>query len=351
MPEGFLKIGMIGAGIVGQTAHLANFTTMKNCRVVALAELRPTLAAAVGAQFGIARLYQNHRELLEDPEIDAVIVATRRPATGPIVQDAFQARKHVLSEKPMAHTVAQAVGLVRAAEAAGCLYAVGFMKRHDLGYQQGKQRFIELCQSRDYGCPLLIRVFNYNGNFAPGNHGFAMSDEARPEGLELWPVAPEFIPRDKWEDYSWFVNVFSHSINLLRDFTEVEPEVVHVDLSRKNGRLIQLACSGVPCILELVESKNISWHEGIEVIFEQARLTIFMPPPLLRQAAAEVVFTDGPSGMVSRWQDKTGSWAFRRQAENFVDSIIRKNMPVASGQDAVSDLALIEKIWQCSLGQ
>ncbi|WP_162131081.1 Gfo/Idh/MocA family protein, partial [Bradyrhizobium liaoningense] len=101
-------IGIIGTGMVGQMCHLANFAANPSCRVVAIADLRPDLAAAAAQKFGISRVYGTHRELLADSEVSAVVVVTKRRATGPIVLDALNSGRHVLSEKPMAYTTGQA---------------------------------------------------------------------------------------------------------------------------------------------------------------------------------------------------------------------------------------------------
>src|SRR6478609_2542696 len=102
--------------MVGQMCHLANFASNPACRVVAVADLRPDLAAAAARKFGITRVYATHRELLADSEVSGVVVVTRRRATGPIVLDALNSGRHVLSEKPMAYTTAQATSLVEAAQ-------------------------------------------------------------------------------------------------------------------------------------------------------------------------------------------------------------------------------------------
>ena len=84
---GKLNIGMIGAGFIGQLGHLMNFIEIPNCKVLALAELRPELRKKVAERFDIPRTYSSHLELLKDPEIDAVVVVTPRALTGPIVLD------------------------------------------------------------------------------------------------------------------------------------------------------------------------------------------------------------------------------------------------------------------------
>ena len=103
-----IGIGIVGAGMVGQMCHLANFVANPACRVVAVTDLRPELAAAAAAKFGVPRVYRSHLEMLADTDVTSVVVVTRRRATGPIVLDALNCGRHVLSEKPMAYTTAQA---------------------------------------------------------------------------------------------------------------------------------------------------------------------------------------------------------------------------------------------------
>src|SRR5438046_295524 len=97
-----LNIGMIGAGFIGQLAHLMNYVEIKDCRVLALAEYRPELRRRVAQRFEIPRTYATHHELLQDADVDAVVVVTPRAFTAPVVLDCLKAGKHVLSEKPMA---------------------------------------------------------------------------------------------------------------------------------------------------------------------------------------------------------------------------------------------------------
>src|SRR5262249_26286870 len=196
-----IGIGMVGAGMVGQLAHLANFAKVPGCRVTAIAELRPQLGKLAAERFGVPRVYASHREMLAADAVDAVVVVTRRPATGPIVLDALQAGKHVLSEKPMAHSVEQGRRLVEAARARGLVYSIGFMKRHDAGTAAARRLLAEWLASGEMGSATLLRAWCYGGEFNLRPQDSVMSDEVRPEGLELWPTTPEFIPRAQREDY------------------------------------------------------------------------------------------------------------------------------------------------------
>jgi predicted dehydrogenase len=336
--------------MIGQLAHISNFADLPNCRVGAIAELRPELGRQAAARFQIDRVYPTHRELLADPEIDAVVVVTRRPATGPIVRDALRAGKHVLSEKPMAPTREMAQSLVDIAAAAKRKYAIGFMKRHDAGVQHAKKLLDALIESNELGRLILMRAYCFGGEFLVGSADFAMTEETRPDGLELWPLAPDWLPPDMVADYAWFLNVFVHDLNLLRFFAGRTPEVTAVDLRRPNGRLVLFDFGDFPGILEMAEVNIHEWQEGVEILFENGRLRVALPPPLLRNVPARIELVRGGGHKdivrpVAPW-----SWAFARQAEAFVTDIISEREPIASGRDSVEDMILAEQIWRRHLG-
>lgn len=342
-----LGIGMIGAGMVGQVAHLTNFVQVAGCEVVALAELRPELGRKAASKFGISKVYSSHHELLRDDRVEAVVVVTRRAATGPVVLDALTSGRHVLSEKPMAHTLAQARHLVDAAATRDLRYALGFMKRHDAGAQLAKRLLDDARESGALGRVLLARIYCHGGEFACGVDGFVMTDEPRPEGLALWPIAPEWLSADLAEDYAWFLNVYSHDVNLLRYLFPGPCVVKSADLSRRNGRVVLLDEGTFPIVLELAESRADQWREGAEVLFERGRLALRFSSPMERNQPARVTLYRAGAG--STEYDVEWSWSFRRQAEAFVVDVLDGRPPLASGQDSLEDMRLIEDIWRCHL--
>jgi predicted dehydrogenase len=345
-----LGIGFVGAGMVGQVAHLANYVGNPDCKVVALAELRPELGREAATRYHVPKLYASHRELLADTGVEAVVVVTRPHAHGPIVLDALEAGRHVLSEKPMAHTVEQAERLVDAAQRCKRVYAVGFMKRHDAGVQRAKATLDALRASGELGRLLLLRVWCYGGDFRSGTSDFVMTSEARPDGLSTWPSAPDWIPGESTQDYAWFLNVFLHDINLLRFLAGAEPQVRAVDFSRKNGRVAMLECGGFATILEMTEIAAQGWHEGAEAVFERGRLTVQLASPMRRDAPAVVELERADAPRETLLSAAPGSWVFRRQAEAFVADVRAGRVPLASGADALNDLRLAEELWRRQLG-
>ena len=337
-----IGIGVIGTGMVGQMCHLANYVSDPACRVVAIADLRPDLAAAAAAKFGIARVCRSHRELLDDPDVSAVVVVTRRRATGPIVMEALNRGRHVLSEKPMAYTSAQAASLVEAAKARNLLYAIGYMKRHDAGVARAMSVLGEFRADMSLGLMRHARAWCFAGDTGGARDNFVMTPEARPDGLELWQDGPDWMPVAMRPGYDAFLNVFSHIINLARYMLGTSPALVESQVAMDGGGTFSLDFDGVPCAVELAHASAGPWREGIEIDFERGVVRIELPPPFAEDEARVFVERDGHRAELPRDRD----WAFRRQAQAFVADIADRSRPLASGEDSLIDIALAEAIWK-----
>lgn len=107
-------------GIVstGRITHqfVQDFAFVPNGEVVAVASRSQAAADAFAARYAIPRAYAGYGQLLEDPEVDAVYIATPHTLHFRNTADAIQARKHVLCEKPFTVTVRECRNLFRMAE-------------------------------------------------------------------------------------------------------------------------------------------------------------------------------------------------------------------------------------------
>jgi predicted dehydrogenase len=110
-----LRCAVIGAGAIG-LEHINSLTHCARAACVAVAELNPRRGKEACDRFKIARLYADYLELLDQPDIDAVIVALPNHLHAPVTLSALQARKHVLVEKPMALNAREGARMVAAAE-------------------------------------------------------------------------------------------------------------------------------------------------------------------------------------------------------------------------------------------
>ena len=337
---------MVGVGYIGQIAHLANYAEMEGCEVAAIAEIRPGLRDAVAAHYGIPQAFASHEELLRDGDVDAVIVVTRRHHTGPVALDCLRAGKHLLTEKPMAATLAQAEELAAAAEKADVHYAVGYMKRHDEGVQLAKKLLDGFMASGELGPLTFSRLYCFQGHHFYDRATAVGLGETRPENLDSWPVAPDWLPGELHGDYDDFMNVCTHDLNLMRYLFGDGSKATHLDYRREGGSAALFDYGAFPAVFEFGMFEHQGWCEGVEIFFQRGRLAIELPPPLLKDTPARVTLQRGGDGDSTETLDAGNSWSFRRQAQAFIDGLRADHEPLAPGGDAVEDIRLAEDLWR-----
>jgi predicted dehydrogenase len=133
------RLGIIGAGPIVEKKHLPALAEVKEIDVVAVCRRNAEALQKLGDRFRIAARYTDYRALLDDDRIDAVLIAAGPPAQTQMVKDAAAAGKHILVEKPLAESAAEAATMGDAAEAANVHFQVGFNKRFYHGYQLAKR--------------------------------------------------------------------------------------------------------------------------------------------------------------------------------------------------------------------
>jgi predicted dehydrogenase len=110
-----VRVGVIGCGYWGPKL-VRNFTRAAGCEVVAVADCNAAQLARIGQSWPQIPGTTNYRALLDDPQIEAVAVATPVATHFAIARDALRAGKHVLVEKPLSTSLREAAALVELAE-------------------------------------------------------------------------------------------------------------------------------------------------------------------------------------------------------------------------------------------
>ena len=123
-----LGVVIVGStGVIGQT-HIDAINEIENCRLVGVTSRRQELVRQQAIDLKVLH-YASLDEVMEDPDVDAIIIATPHPSHLDITLRAFQAGKHVLVEKPMAVTPSEADEMVDAARQSGKRLGVLFNNR------------------------------------------------------------------------------------------------------------------------------------------------------------------------------------------------------------------------------
>lgn len=144
-----LTLGQVGLGPWG--SNLArNFNEL--ARLKWLCDLDAGILEGRAARFPATAFTGRYEDLLDDPEVDAVVVATPVPTHAGLARRALEAGKHVFVEKPMALTAADAAGLVELAAARGLVLMPG----HLLLYHPGVRMLKELVDTGELGDVLYV---------------------------------------------------------------------------------------------------------------------------------------------------------------------------------------------------
>jgi predicted dehydrogenase len=141
---------VIGGGFIG-SAHVEALRRL-NVAVRGLLELTPDLGSRRAGELGIARAYGSLDELLADPAVEVVHVASPNALHYPQVRQILQAGRHVVCEKPLATTSAESSVLAIEAHAAGVVAAVNF----NLRFYPLNQHVRQLVAEGGIGMPRLI---------------------------------------------------------------------------------------------------------------------------------------------------------------------------------------------------
>ncbi|GEM_PF-2793225 len=123
-----INIGIIGAGTIARY-HTQGLRHVQQAHLTAVADQERNAAMALAGEENISRVYDDPDALLQDPEIQAVIIATPPAAHASLVLKALRAGKHVLCEKPPAINYVQAEECRRAAVATDRVLMYGFIRR------------------------------------------------------------------------------------------------------------------------------------------------------------------------------------------------------------------------------
>ncbi|MCV2395403.1 Gfo/Idh/MocA family oxidoreductase [Actinotalea sp. M2MS4P-6] len=234
-----IRIGLIGAGGMGR-AHVDRIENeLAGGKVVAVADANLDSARAAAEPLG-ATVYRTGDELIADPDVDAVLIATFGKVHAPDVIAAVRAGKYVLCEKPLATTKEDAQAILEAEQEAGKkLVTVGYMRRFDKGYRQMREALVA------------------------GEHGYATLVHCRHRN----PTVPEnYTTRNMVDDTA------SHEIDICRYLLGEEITRVRVERPRATSNrfahledplvLVAYTESGVRIDDEI--NVNLTWGYSIE---------------------------------------------------------------------------------------
>ena len=218
MKNGKLQVGLIGCGGIAQQKHLPSLKeNAELCELVYFCDIVLERAQAAAKAFGTpdAKCCEDYHELLADPDVDVVHVLTPNVAHAPITVDAFAAGKHVMCEKPMASTSADAQKMVDAWKASGKKFTIGYQNR----FRGEVSSLYKSCQDGELG-----EIY------------FAKAHAVRRRAVPTWGV----FPNKALQGGGPLIDIGTHALDMtLWMMGNYEPESVTGSVFYKLGHLQQ----------------------------------------------------------------------------------------------------------------
>ena len=339
------KIGFLGTGYMGQIAHLDNYTALPECEVVAIAECRPELANAVAGKYGIPKVYSDHKQLLEDNNVDAIVCTQPFHNNYWLGKEVLQSGKSLITEKPMVLRLDDGQELVDIANQNKSLYAVGFMKRYDPGVQLARRRIEAVIESGSMGMLKMVDACCFMGDWRQNPGSPIGTNEKNPPALEA--RYPDHIQGRFEREYDHCLNIYSHNINLIRFLLPDQDlsclNATHID----DAYTMSFISSNTLVNLKGTYTASHTWQEETHCIFERGRISVYTPSPLNRQDIARVtVYESGEEAHSETELHAEVEWAFYCQARGFVSALRGEAQLLAPGEDSLNDVAVMEDVFR-----
>jgi predicted dehydrogenase len=319
-----VRWGVLGAADIALKKVIPAMRSSDRSRVVAIASRDKAKADAAAAALGIARAYGSYEELIADPDVEAIYNPLPNHLHVPWSVRAAEAGKHVLCEKPIALSAAEARELRDARDRAGVLVGEAFMVRTHpqwLGVRQ-------LVESGRIGELRLI----------VGHFSYFRRD-----------------PNDIRSRADWgggaMMDIGCYPITLSRWLFDAEPlevtgQLEHdpdLGIDRLGSALLRFpsgqasfTCSG-----------QLAPHQRMQILGTTARIEVEIPFNAPADRMCRILVDDGAqfAGASAEWVEFPAVDQYALQADQFADAIRGRGTVPVSIEDAIANMAVIDAIF------
>jgi predicted dehydrogenase len=346
-----LKVGVIGAGVIGQVMHL-HFLRELNDRyeTVALCDFSLDVATACAHEYGVEAVFTDWRAMLGE-DLDAVFILTSG-SHAPIAIEAARVGKHVFAEKPMCFSAVEGTEMIEAARAANVVLMVGYPKRYDPAFA----RFVDEASSLSE-CKLL-RVTTTESPFEPYIAHYPLIGPPTDVDTDVLAtlradsqsrLESAIGTNDPFLVHQYqavLLDTLVHEVNTARALLGEPTSLDYVDL-REGHATVALDFGGPTAVIHWLDTPDMTRY-SMEFYLHAAngRATLTFPSPYLRNAPTELVVERGGAGTDSWRREEITSYesGFKEELRVFYDAVSEGRAPPTDGVDANRDIALCQAI-------
>lgn len=149
-----LTVGIIGAGRIGKVHAISITNNVPEATIKWIADYKLEAIGSWADEMGIPNKTDNHMDILNDPEVDAVLICSSTDTHSQFVIDAARAGKHIFCEKPVDLSIDKIKAALAEVEKAGVKLQIGFNRRFDHNFRTIKRMVLE----GKIGDPHIIKI-------------------------------------------------------------------------------------------------------------------------------------------------------------------------------------------------
>jgi len=346
------RVGIIGCGGIANGKHMPALKKLPNVQMVAFCDIIPERAQKACEAYGApgAKVYDNHKALVAAGGLDAVHVCTPNKSHAPISIACLEGGMHVMCEKPMAKTTAEAQAMVDAARRSGKKLSIGYQNR----FRPDSQYLKKVCEAGKLGEIYYAKAHAVRRRAVP-TWGVFLNEEEQGGG-PLIDIGTHALDLTLWEmnnyDVSYVVGNAYHKLsgtkNAANAWGSWDPAAFTVEdsafgfISMKNGATIVLEASWALNTLDVKEScttlcgtkGGADMNDGLRLNGEEYSQTYVFKPDL---SAGGADFYAGSSKDPSDLE-----------AETFYAAIESGGDPVVLPEQALVVTRVLEAIYESS---
>jgi predicted dehydrogenase len=326
-----VRLALVGCGRIAQVAHLPAVEKAEGVELVAVSDPSGAVARSVARRYGVAAAYTDQGSVWADASVEAVIITAPDRFHHALSTEALGAGKHVLVEKPLTSTVAEAEDLVGLVDRTGLTLQVGAMKRHDEGVQYAC-RFI----AGQLGAARSFNAWYRIGDLRPGIEA-ALFPPVVAEPAARRQEAALKGDRQRYLLATHGAHVFDTVRYLLGDVASLVARHRRHDRDHVWQALLTTTAGAVGTVTITADVPGVP-AEGIEVFGATGAVRIDLHFPFYRRASTVRAYGDG--AVVT--PTLTDGDVYERQVEAFARTIRQGGHPAPDVRDGLAAVRLIE---------
>jgi predicted dehydrogenase len=327
--SGKVGVAVVGVGFVGGQAHVPSFRKIEGCELIALCATTEKRVKPLAEHYGV-KYVLDYDQLLEDPRVQAVVLAVPTPSHFTMAMKAIRRRKHVLCEMPLAPTAEEARRLGEAAAQEGVILMPVLQFRFAPVYKKTK----ELVDSGSVGRPLAVHY----REFIPAE-----------SIASQWPAGSWAWNPEKSGGYPDFT-LSVWSIDMLRWMFAAE--VKHVEWMtnyarlEKYGGILGYNTVGVVKLTGGIVG-TLHYSASVTQSASTTRLEVYGEEATLNAVWNNKIIIYGHEEKPKELDlpvKGTRVWGHRQLDEHFIECIRLKKQPEVTVDDAVKAIEIAKKI-------